>query len=344
MNNEVRAQLVAKAREQSERLGQDWPEVLRADAMAFLARVPEPPLYRRRQDPAQKKAQALVEVGLTVLARLYKRADAGLALHQQAIEAHLEALAHVAAGRVEAAEVPWQEGRSLEVKLAEGTGLWRKPAALPTVFDKTTGASRYDPRADALLEVKLVCPICRVVAPFALGQRVASHPLRCGQCQRDFVAYIGDVRAVQVSRTGPRRSYSLTLEVPTGHARVECHDASGSELAVAVGDKVALLYGPPSELKGLLNLSSARVLWLVGPGPCFIASALLDAQDPDLLALRSLRDAWLMPSAFGRWLVASYYAVGPQLAHAVRRQPLLKKASTSGVRAVAAGYRWFAHR
>jgi len=90
---------------------------------------------------------------------------------------------------------------------------------------------------------------------------------------------------------------------------------------------------PRSVLRGVLNLNSSRVLWLSPGGPCFVATVAFGAQAPELDVLRRFRDRRLMPTSWGRALVAGYYRFGPSLARAVSSRPWLR-ASTKDLLAV----------
>lgn len=59
---------------------------------------------------------------------------------------------------------------------------------------------------------------------------------------------------------------------------------------------------------------------------CFIATAALSVDAPEVEALRDWRDRALMPSAAGRALVSAYYRLSPPVARAVAASPALRRA------------------
>ena len=83
------------------------PELLRTEAMQFFSKVPEPPVYRRRDDPAITRAQALTIEGERLLAFAYALERRGrgeqLQVWTVAIEQHLVALSLLEEGKIEAA-------------------------------------------------------------------------------------------------------------------------------------------------------------------------------------------------------------------------------------------------
>lgn len=304
----------------------DVSELLRADAVAFCAKLPEPPVYRRRDDPARAQAQASIAEGEGLLARAYQSNDAAWV---SALEAWLTTLHHIADGRVELAEVSWVEAQRLE-QLASGR---RRLYALsdetrPRVFDPQTRQSRFDPRPERTLTVKLPCPSCRKVSEVTFSPRVATHQFGCTHCAAQWTAYFGEVRSVEIARRANRRTYSFRLSELAGPlTRIEVEDASSGELQVARNDLLAFLYLPRSVLRGVLNLSSSRVLWLTSGGPCFVATVAFGEGAPELDVLRRFRDRVLLPRASGRRFVAAYYRHGPALAQVVLRRRWLRAAT-----------------
>lgn len=311
----------------------DVSELLRAEAVAFCATLPEPPVYRRRDDPARAQAQASISRGEALLARAYQSNDTAWV---GALEAWLTTLHHIADGRVELAEVSWVEAQRLE-QLASGR---RRLFALsdevrPKVFDPETRQSRFDPRPERTLTVKLPCPSCRKVSEVSFSPRVATHQFGCTHCAAQWTAYFGEVRSVEIARRGNRRTYSFRLtELGGPQTRLEVEDASSGELQVARHDLLAFLYLPRSMLRGVLNLSSSRVLWLTSGGPCFVATVAFGEGAPELEVLRRFRDRVLLPNAPGRRFVALYYRHGPPLARAIVARPGLRRGTRQLLRLV----------
>ncbi len=314
------------------------PELLRIELGRYFAELPEPPVYRRRDDPARPKALALATEGERLLASAYAVVAPGLAFDVLALEAHLEALVAVAEGRTEAAELPWRRAQALEAKALEGLRLWRQPeAASGPAFDRESGRSRYDPRPDARFECKLICPGCRKVGDYAVSPLHAAHVLSCPACGAPFEVFVGELREAQVTRRGRAREYGLKLNALGGvPSMVEVADASGVELALRPKDRLALLYRPARTLRAVLNLSTSRVLWVQEPGACFIATAALGPDAPELATFRKLRDEVLQRTELGRRGVRWYYRWGPAAAPLVRRHPLLQRSVARGLRGLAA--------
>ncbi|MDX2011843.1 MAG: CFI-box-CTERM domain-containing protein [Myxococcaceae bacterium] len=298
----------------------DVSELLRADAVAFCARAPEPPVYRRRDDPTKAQAQGLIDEAERLLARALHSNDQPWVA---ALEAWLVTLHQLAQGQVEAAEASWAEAQRLE-RLATGR---RRLFAVsderpPPVFDPKTRQSRFDPRAEKSVQVKLPCPSCRKVSEFSFSPRSAEHAYACTHCANEFSAYVAEVRSVEIARAGTRRRYAFRLSELSGlSTRLDVEDASAAELQVARNDLLAFLYQPRSVLRGVLNLSSSRVLWVSSSGPCFVATVAFGDGAPELDVLRRFRDEVLLPRAAGRLFVRTYYAAGPALAQVVRAVP-----------------------
>lgn len=302
----------------------DVSELLRADAVTFCGKLPDPPVYRRQDDPARELARALISEGESLLARAYQSQDDRWTA---ALEAYLTMLHHIADGRVELAEASWVEAQRLE-QLATGR---RRLFALSDerrapVFDPVTRESRFDPRPERSMTVKVPCPACRKVSEVSVSPSLADHQFRCPLCGAAWHGYFAQVRSVEVTRRGQRRRYDFRLrELGGTHTRLEVEDGSVGELQVARHDLLAFLYLPRTHLRGVLNLNSSRVLWVTGGGPCFVATVAFGEEARELEVLRGFRDRVLLPSAPGRHFVAAYYAHGPAMARAVVARPWLRR-------------------
>ncbi len=306
-------------------------EHLRADAARFFGRVPEPPVYRRPNDPIRVQAERLIPEAQELLARSMAFHRTGKVDHvaaplELATRWYLECVVHTAAGRIAAAEEAWAVATQVERQALSSRRLFTRTGdQAPSVFDRRTGASRFDPRSDASVQVKLACPNagCHHLDDFAFSPRHATHRFSCPKCQQPFIAYFGEVRAVEVETPqGNTRHYLLKLEeLGGGLSRIEFEDASGADLSISRQDLLAFLYGEDRELRGVLNLSSSRLLWIQQGGPCFLATVAYGEGAPQLRAFRAFRDGVLRRSALGSWAVRRYYAHGPRLAGWVRAVP-----------------------
>lgn len=298
-------------------------EMLRADAMRFFSRVPEPPVYRRRDDPAVSKARALVLEGEKLLAQSYaiERLAEGLYPWTLALERHLEALSLLSEGKIEAAEAPWHEALAAERAATASKRLWSRDddVELP-VFDKAGSRSRFDPVPEASMKVKLVCPMCRKTGDYACSPRHATHGFVCTSCKAPFSAYFGEVRACEVQPLSKGRRYTFRLDELSGaQTQLQVDDWGKDPLPVARRDLIAFLYSPSTELRGVLNMSSRRVLW-VTTGKCFVATVAFGENAPELDVLRAFRDQVLSGSRAGRAFIEWYYRTGPSLAVWVSRR------------------------
>lgn len=324
--------LRARAKERLRQLSaqrNDGLDDFQRDALAFFSRVPEPPLYRRRDDPVRKQASELLEEGETLLARSW-RLGSEVSAFTDAVELHLVALSLMSEGRVEAAEPAWHHALELERKATAPLRLWsRTDEKRPEVFESDTRRSRFDPRPEAQVEARLACPRCRKVSQFSLSPRVASHHLSCTHCTSAFVAYIAELRSLEIEPLGrSRRRYLFRVDELSGlPTRIEFDDASNGELGASRRDLLAFLYMPETILRGVLNLNSSRVLWVSSPGPCFVATVAFKEGAPELETLRTFRDRVLARSGPGRSFIAWYYRVGPALAGVVVRRPFLRRAT-----------------
>jgi hypothetical protein len=319
-------------------------ERYRADCSEWVARVPEPPLYRRAQDPSRARAAALLPDGEALLARGWALLQAGVASAAdttltQALEAHLESLCLVTEGQLERAEAAWARASGLERKAraARRTFVRDEEVELP-VWDAGTGASRFDPRPAPSLRVRLACPqwACRRAEELQLSPSYAIHRRTCPRCGQPYVAYLAEARELSVERTSGGRRYGFRVEaLGGGLSRVEFDDDGTDLLPVVRGDLLAFLYTAERELRGVTNLSTGRTLWVTRSGPCYLATHVYGGSAPELLHFRLFRDRVLLPWAPGRWLVHGYYRVGPALVLWLPRHPLADRFLRSWVQAVA---------
>jgi hypothetical protein len=314
----------------------DGLDAFQRDALAFFARVPEPPLYRRRDDPVRKQAAELLDEGETLLARSWRLGSEVVAF-SAAVEQHLVALSRTAEGRVETAEPAWHEALELERKATAPLRLWsRTDEQRPSVFEPDTRRSRFDPRPEAQVEARIACPACHKVSQVSLSPRVATHHLSCTHCSVSFVAYIAELRALELQPLGRnRRRYLFRVDELSGLAtRIEFDDASQGELSAARRDLLAFLYFPQTILRGVLNLNSSRVLWVTTPGRCFVATVAFGEDAPELDTLRAFRDQVLALSPAGRAFIGWYYREGPALAEFVGKRPVLRRVTRHALRLV----------
>lgn len=306
------------------------------DALAFFAQVPEPPLYRRRDDPARARAAELLPQVERLLARGWAL-GAPVAAFTAALEGHAEALGLLAEGRVEAAEPAWQAAMAREREATAALRLWtRTDTGRPPVYERESGRSRFDPRPDGQVELRLACPHCRKVTQVSVSPRVATNHFTCPSCAGRFTAYLAELRVLELERVGrSHKRYRFRVEELGGtQTRVEFEDASPGDFTGARRDLLAFLYAPETRLRGVLNLESSRVLWLPGPGPCFVATVAFGEGARELTVLRAFRDERLRATAAGRRFVAWYYRAGPALARVVARTPGARAVSRAALRGV----------
>lgn len=306
-------------------------ERYRADCAEWVARVPEPPLYRRAQDPSRARAAALLPDGEGLLARGWALMQAGVASPAdttltQALEAHLESLCLVTEGQLERAEAAWGRASGLERKAraARRTFVRDEEVELP-VWDAGTGASRFDPRPAPSLRLRLACPqwACRRVEEVQLSPSYAIHRQTCARCGQPYVAYLAETRELSVERTSGGRRYGFRVEaLGGGLSRVEFNDDGTELLAVVRGDLLAFLYTAERELRGVTNLSTGRTLWVTRAGPCYLATHVYGEAAPELAHFRAFRDLVLLQLAPGRWFVRVYYWSAPTLVRWLPRHPV----------------------
>lgn len=293
-------------------------EQLRADLRDFFERVPEPPAYRRKDDPQRELAKRLIDEAQVLWARLFQlEAESGLKPWQAALEAHVGALVLTVKGQLEAAERKWLSAVQAEKDAGTQRRAWMNTEdTRAPVFDRAQGNSRYDAGPASGLKVMLPCPSCREKDSYSGSARTASHSLRCKHCGMGFSTYLAEVRSFESKPLGRgRRRFFFRLEEPDGApSRLEFDSLVEGELPSARGDLLAFVYSARRDLKAVCNLSSGRLLWVQPGGLCFIASAVFEADAPELATFRAFRDQRLLPHRWGRWFVDSYYAVGPTAA------------------------------
>lgn len=323
-------------------------EKLRADCAGWFNRLPEPPVYCRVDDPIRKQAERLVEDGAELLVRALcfarapeSEADEPAALID-ALKANLEMLSHIAEGRLDKAEVAWAKASELEPLAIRARKLWvRSDERAAHVFDRSTGESRYDPRPEPLITVKLACPntSCQSPADYRFSPRYATHRFICAKCRRPFIGYFGECRGVEITALprGWKRYLFRLEELDGGLSRVEFEEPSGAAFNVAHRDLLAFLYTADRQLKSVLNLSSSRLLWIQRAGACFIATVAFGEDARELAAFRRFRDERLMPHVLGRAFVRGYYRVGPTAARAIASRPRVRSAVRGGLSLV---HRW----
>jgi hypothetical protein len=324
-------------------------EALRDEAQGFFGQISEPPLYRRSSDPARKQAEALLVRGEALLAKAYALERMGSSDEVRpltlALEAHLAALLHTREGRLELAERSWAAAVGLERNaLSIRRSFVRSDEELPKVYDRGPGVSRYDPRPEAQIRVKLACPqkACRTIAEYAFTPGYSTHRFVCTTCHAPFLAFFGEAREGEVSQAGRGKRYKFTLEeLAGGRSRVEFEEPSGADFHVAKRDLLAFLYTEQRELRGVLNLSTSRLMWISRGGPCFVATAAFGEDAPELVAFRAFRDEVLMRSRAGAGVVRAYYAIGPGAAGWVGRTERRRRGTRALLGAV---HRWLVRR
>jgi len=318
---------------------QEAQEQLRAQALALFARIPEPPVYRRAEDPARKAAEGLLPEAERLLSlglAVEREAGAGGAQARllAALRAHAEALCHTSGGRLELAEEAWRRAMALEREVHPTRALVVKEKVVPPVYDKGTGASRFDPKEEPASQVKLICPNtgCKRVSEFGFMPGPGTRRYVCPACGTPFLAYFGSLRGLEVEvRSSSKRFFFTVDEVRgAGSSRIEFEEASGEDFPSARGDLLVFLYTEARELKAVVNLTNNRLMWISPASSCFVATAAFGDGAPELVAFRAYRDEVLRRSVPGRLFIRGYYRYGPGLAAWVVERPRVRR----GVRVV----------
>ncbi|HEX8822367.1 MAG TPA: hypothetical protein VF794_20745, partial [Archangium sp.] len=298
----------ARAASMSLPRAQEAQEQLRSQALALFSKVPEPPVYHRVEDPARKAAEAL-------LPELEKVLALALALTREggrtetterilaALKAHGEGLCLTVSGRLVQAEEAWRRALELE-RLAHPTrSLGSVETVVPPVYERTTGASRFDPKHESVAQVKLLCPNtgCKRINDYGYVPRPGTHPYVCPACKTPFLAYFGELRGleVEVRRSSKRFFFTVDEVRGSGSSRIEFEEASGEEFPVARRDLLVFLYTEARELKAVMNLTNGRLMWISPAGGCFVVTAAFGEGAPELVAFREFRDEVLRRHGLG---------------------------------------------
>jgi hypothetical protein len=324
---------------------QEAREQLRAQAVAMFARMPEPPVYLRAEEPARRESEALLPevekllaLGLAV-EREAGRSEATESL-LEALRAHGEALCHTVSGRLVKAEEAWRRALELERVASPTRAIATKETAPLPVFDRKKGVSRYDPRQESAVTVKLLCPNagCKQLNDYGYVPGPGQRRYVCPSCGTPFRAYFGELRALDVEVTRSSKRYFFTVDEVrgAGSARIEFEEASGEEFPVARRDLLAFLYTEQRELKAVVNLTNGRLMWISPASSCFVVTAAFGEGAEELVEFRAFRDEVLSRSVVGRGFIRGYYRYGPGLAAWVVERPRVRR----GVRAALEQVHW----
>lgn len=305
-------------------------DAFRAETTEWLARIPEPPLYPRADDPARAGAAALLEEGIGLLGRGWalqesgRLADPDLPL-VRAVQAHAEALAATTEGRIPQAEEAWARASLLERESRTRSRAWFREDELERpVWDPEQRLSRYDPRPAPTVRARLACahPGCRAEQEVSFPPTYALHAFTCTRCRQPFSAYLAESREVRSTAAPFGRRLSFRLEpLGGGASRVEFDDASPEPFRAARGDLLAFLYTDGPVLRGVTNLSAGRTLWRRRAGPCWIATQAYGEGAPELSVLRAWREEVLLPTWMGRATVACYDRCSPWVVRWLEHRP-----------------------
>ena len=308
-------------------------EPLRAQALALFARIPEPPVYHRAGDPARQRAEVLLPDVEKLLAQAWaveREAgawEAGTRLIA-ALQAHGEALCHTVDGRLGPAEEAWRRAVELERVAHPTRALGSRERPVEPVYDRRTGASRFDPREEPVAQVKLVCPNtgCKRVNEFGYVPGPGTRPYVCPACRTPFLAYFGELRGLELEHKSSSKRFLFTVGElrGTGVSRVEFEEASGEEFPVARGDLLVFLYTEARELKAVVNQTNNRLMWISPASSCFVVTAAFGEGAAELVAFRAFRDEVLRQHAWGRGFIRVYYRHGPRLARWVVARPRVR--------------------
>ncbi len=137
---------------------------------------------------------------------------------------------------------------------------------------------------------------------------------------------LSDPNSVDASFTAPGFSDTLSFQLTVT-------DDGG----LSSSDTVQVTLG-----SGVSTASSSNSSGGGGGGGCFIATAAYGTPSAaEVGSLRAFRDNYLLTNAVGRAFVATYYALSPPFANAIRPHPFLRKLVRAGLVPYVAVARWF---
>jgi hypothetical protein len=246
-----------------------------------------------------------------------------------ALRAHGEALCHTTDGRLSQAEEAWRRGVELERVAHPTRSLGTREQGVEPVYDRSTGASRYDPREEPVAQVWLACPNmgCKRVNEYGYVPGPGIHAYVCSACRVPFRAYFGELRSVEIETKSSSKRFLFTVDEVrgAGSSRVEFEEASGEDFPAARGDLLVFLYTEARELKAVMNQTNKRLMWISPASSCFVVTAAFGEGAPELVAFRAFRDEVLRRHAWGRRFIRAYYRHGPGLARWVVGRPGVRR-------------------
>jgi hypothetical protein len=181
-----------------------------------------------------------------------------------------------------------------------------------------------------MVRVKLACPqaSCHHQSEYSFSPRHSTQEFTCPTCKTPFITFFGTARRTEIEDRAKTKVYRFMVEDLSGKlSRIEFEEASGADFTIAPRDLLAFLYTQDQHLKGVLNLSSGRLLWVRSASSCFLATAVYGDGAAELETFRAFRDRSLLKSALGRRAVDAYYRRGPEWARKVSARPVLKRAT-----------------
>ena len=313
---------------------------VRLECADYLAELPEPPRILREGSHAQSAARARLERGRSLLGRLLALSaqdgppgarERDLLMLEWAVRAALRLHGATAQAHSGAADVAWVQARQKATAALSPFRSWESPERTTPAYDAGTGASRYDPRPRAQVELKLDCPApdCRRAGRYFPERDPEPQPLRCKQCGVRFHAWLVEADAAARALPGQQQFVGHTCD--GAPVVVSLADDGAGLFAVAAGDLLAFLGRQPGHWELLENLATGGRFQPRSAGPCFLASAALGPDAPELATFRAFRDRALLPRPWGRRAVLLYYRWGPWAAEQVKRRPALRRAARSAL-------------
>jgi hypothetical protein len=262
------------------------------------------------------------------------------------LEDQARALALAAENDPAAAQAAWERAREAldAVPLRLGTPAEPGSAAAiheaaERVYDRATGRSKYDGDADGWLSFALRCPSesCAQIRPYRLLPRHPTHRFTCSVCGTGFLVFVATVvQADRELRLGVA-THRITARGADGvaHQVIFEHALSAGAVEIAVDDLVLLTYDAAGRLKLVRDYTRSREVAVTSGGRCFVATAALGGDAPEVATLRRFRDEVLVRTGAGRAFIAAYERLGPHLAEAIVNAPRRKLAARTLVRLAA---------